>query len=121
MNWVKEAEYELKNQSNRIKATENIKIRLDALSKVSSSPEILQKQLDLYNQLEALSKLTDLCDKTLNMLSPLEKEVLLEFYVLPQKDHIDYICSQHAIEKSTVYRIKNSALKSFSTIMFGSC
>jgi hypothetical protein len=121
LDWVKEAEKELKSQSSRLKATENIKIRLEALSKIPQTPETSEKQLLLYNQLDALYKLTDLCDRALTTLPPLEREILTEFYIRPHSDHVDYICSCHAIERSTVYRLKSSALKKFSDVMFGNC
>ncbi|MBQ0111233.1 MAG: hypothetical protein KBS41_04845, partial [Oscillospiraceae bacterium] len=79
------------------------------------------KKLILFSRLEALYKLTDLCDRALNSLSPMERDILTEFYVTPHSDHVDYICTRHAIEKSTVYRIKSSALENFAKIMFGSC
>ena len=121
MDWVKEAEKELKSQSSRLKATENIKIRLEALSKIPQTPETSEKQLLLYNQLDALYKLTDLCDRALTTLPPLEREILTEFYIQPHSDHVDYICSCHAIERSTDYRLKSSGLKKFSDVMFGNC
>lgn len=121
MNWIKEAEKELKNQSSRLQATENIKIRIDALSKIPPSAENTEKKMILFNRLEALYKLTDLCDRALNSLPPMERDILTEFYVTPHKDHVDYICMRHAIEKSTVYRIKSAALENFAKIMFGSC
>ncbi len=121
MNWLKEAEKELKNQSKRLLATENIKMRLDALSKLPINDENNEKKILLYNQLEALYKLTELCERALSSMSEIERDILKEFYIYPHKDHIDYICTVHAIEKSTVYRIKANALKNFSNIMFGSC
>ena len=121
MNWLKEAEKELKSQGFRLKATENIKERIGVLSKLPFSSETAEQSLQLYNQLEALYKLTELCDRALKSLPTLEREILTEFYIRPHKDHVDYICTIHAIEKSTVYRIKKQALEQFSNIMFGAC
>lgn len=121
MNWLKEAEKELKSQGFRLKATENIKERIGVLSKLPSSKEMIEQNLELYNQLEALYKLTELCERALNCLPQLEREILTEFYITPHKDHVDYICTIHAVEKSTVYRIKKQALEQFSNIMFGAC
>ena len=121
LNWIKEAENELKSQKYRLKATENLKERIGLLSKLPRTQENTEKSLLLYNQLEAIYKLTELCDRALSSLPTLEKEILTEFYITPHKDHVDYICTMHAIEKSTVYRIKKQALEEFSNIMFGSC
>lgn len=121
LNWLKEAEKELKSQGFRLKATNNIKERIGILSKLPKSLENTETQLELYNQLEALYKLTELCENALNSLPKLEKEILTEFYITPHKDHVDYICTVFAIEKSSVYRIKKQALESFSNIMFGAC
>ena len=101
MNWLKEAEKELKCQSNRLKAIENIKIRLDALLNLPKTTENSEKRLLLFNQLEALYKLTDLCNKALYTLPEMERDILKEFYITPHKDHVDYICTIYAIEKST--------------------
>lgn len=121
MNWLKEAEKELKSQGFRLKAIEHIKIRLEAVSKLGESVENTQTKLSLYNQLEALYKLTELCTNALKTLPQLERDILTEFYITPHKDHVDYMCTLHAIEKSSVYRIKKQALKMFSNVMFGSC
>lgn len=121
MNWLKEAEKELKSQGFRLKAAENLKERIGVLSMLPKTQETIKQQFELYNQLEATYKLTEICQNTLASLPELEREILTEFYITPHKDHVDYICTMHAIEKSTVYRIKKQALEQFSNLMFGGC
>ncbi len=121
LNWLKEAEKELKSQRFRLQATENLKERIGVISKLPKTEENTLKQLELYNQLEATFKLTEICEKTLLSLPQLEREILTEFYITPHKDHVDYICTLFAVEKSTVYRLKKQALEQFSNLMFGAC
>lgn len=58
-------------------------------------------------------------DRGLSVLTPEEKLVLRRFYIVPEQGGIDRLCMELGVEKPTVYRKKDSALRHFTTSLYG--
>lgn len=58
-------------------------------------------------------------EKGLNTLTEDERKVLDGFYINKTTRHIDKLCDTLHCEKSTVYRLKDSALYKFTIAMYG--
>nr|DAQ97756.1 MAG TPA: Protein of unknown function (DUF1492) [Caudoviricetes sp.] len=58
-------------------------------------------------------------DRALNQLSEQDRCVLQRFYITPYIGGVERLCRELAIEKPTVYRWKDRALRNFTIIMYG--
>jgi DNA-directed RNA polymerase specialized sigma subunit len=58
-------------------------------------------------------------EKALSLLDENERLVLNRFYICPAKGNVDRLCNELNIEKATVYRIKDQALRTFTIAMYG--
>lgn len=48
-----------------------------------------------------------------------ERLVLERFYIAPHKGGIDRLCEELSIEKATVYRRKEAAVRKFAKVLYG--
>ena len=140
MNWQKEAINDLKsytarkmsvdNMKQKIRELENRAIRLGSSSSdvpvqggSSRSEDALINNIaerDRLNQsIDAVQCLIDIIEKGLSVLDDEERTVLEEFYINRSSCHIDKLCDKLHCEKSTVYRIKDTALYKFTVAMYG--
>lgn len=58
-------------------------------------------------------------DKALAVLSDEERQVLDKFYIHQSKGAVDDLCGQLNIEKATVYRRRDNALRRFTIALYG--
>jgi DNA-directed RNA polymerase specialized sigma subunit len=140
MNWKSEAIKELKNYSQRKVATDNIKERIKTLEEqyvslkgVSIGEPVMggfsrqeEKMLDNITERENLKfnlliveKLNALTEKGLGELTERERLVLEGFYFFECNNHVETLCRKMNVEKSTLYRIKDEALRKFTLSMYG--
>ena len=86
----------------------------------------IKKQLEGFDNPELEEKLRRICAKVkstelaLSFLSDVQYEILDEFFNTGSDGYMDRLCRKLMCEKSTVYRLKNEALKAFYMYMFGS-
>lgn len=69
-----------------------------------------------YKQAQTWLKVTD---RALSSLSPDEKLVLHRFYIYPERGCLERLCGELGVEKSAVYRKRDSALKRFTIALYG--
>ena len=140
MNWKAEAVRDLKCYTQRKSSIENIKERIKMLEEqyvslrgVSTSEPVMgglskqeEKMLDNISERERLKfslkiaeELNGLTEKGLKSLNEREKKVIEGFYILECHNHVETLCQKMNIEKSTLYRIKDEALRKFTLSMYG--
>lgn len=73
----------------------------------------------LKQNIRAVKGLTLAIERGLKNLSSEEQRVLEGFYISRSTRHIDKLCDELHCEKSTIYRIKDSALYKFTISMYG--
>ena len=140
MNWKMEAIRELKSYPQRKKSIENVKERIKMLEEqytslrgVSTSEPVMggfskqeEKMLDNISERERLKitlkiaqELNKLTEKGLEALNERERKVINGFYISECHNHVEMLCQNMNIEKSTLYRIKDEALRKFTLAMYG--
>lgn len=60
-----------------------------------------------------------LVDAGLEILSQEEKLILDRFYINPAKGNVDRLCEELGVEKPSVYRRKDDALRHFTMCLYG--
>lgn len=140
MNWKAEATRDLKSYPQRKQAVDNLKERIEILEEqfvslkgVSVGEPVRcglskqeQKWLDNISERERLGfslkiaeELIRLTEKGLEALTERERKVLEGFYINPQDNHVDLLCEELHFEKSSLYRLKDDALRKFTIAMYG--
>ena len=140
MNWKAEAVRDLKTYPQRKKSIENIKERIEVLDEqftslhgISVGEPVMggmskqeEKMLDNISERERLNfslkiaeELVRLTEKGLEVLDKRERQVLEGFYIQESHNHVETLCQRLNIEKSTLYRIKDEALRKFTLAMYG--
>lgn len=141
MNWQTVAVQRLKSYEARKTAMEAIPERVRLLemqftsiraAKTDATPvqeegnkreEMLVGNISQREELQKNYKIAkrevDLTEKGLAALTEREQRVLYMFYINRQHGHIDRLCSELNVEKSTVYRMKDDALRKFTMAMYG--
>lgn len=61
----------------------------------------------------------DRVERGLNVLMPMEREMLQRFYITPERGAAERIAQERGRDKATIYRQKDDALYKFKTAMFG--
>lgn len=69
--------------------------------------------------LQANKKIVELIEKGLKRLTKEEQAVLYNFYIAKRKGHVEETMKELNLEKSQVYRLKESALEHFTRAMYG--
>ena len=75
---------------------------------------------ELVRALDQAKRWVALVDTGLKALSPNDRLVLDRFYLHPEHDSVDRVCMELGIEKATVYRRRDKALRSFTLALYGS-
>lgn len=140
MNFQQEAIQDLKTYPQRLKARDNLKERIFILNEryislrgVSISEPVKggmsrqeEKMLDniaererLGFSLKVVEALIELTEKGLVALDQKERRVLDGFYINPIDNHVVKLCEELNIEKSSLYRLKDTALKKFTRSEYG--
>ena len=58
-------------------------------------------------------------DKGLAILDPTERNILDRFYISPARGNVDRMCEELFVEKSTLYKRKDVALRKFTIALYG--
>ena len=140
MNWKKEAANDLRTYPQRKAACENIRERIQILDEqfkslrgVSTDTPVKggmsrqeEKLLDnIYEReklefsLKVAEALVELTEKGLEKLNETEKAVLEGFYFEKLETRVERLCERFSVEKSTLYRMKDSALEKFTRSEYG--
>lgn len=61
----------------------------------------------------------DMVSGALDKLEAEERKVLDRLYVCPVKNGVDALCEEMAVERATVYRRRDGALRRFTLAMYG--
>ena len=69
--------------------------------------------------LKVVEALIELTEKGLVALDQKERRVLDGFYINPIDNHVVKLCEELNIEKSSLYRLKDTALKKFTRSEYG--
>lgn len=140
MNWKKEAANDLRTYLQRKASCENIRERIEILDEqfvslkgVSMDTPVKggmsrqeEKMLDnIYERerlkfsLKVTEALVELTEKGLSILDENEKAILKGFYFENLENHVEKLCERFNVEKSTLYRMKDSALEKFTRTEYG--
>ena len=141
MNWKFEAieklkQYEAKKQSLKSIPTEIARLELAMRSIRSATADgtpvsgggsgredmmlsnIVHRE-ELERSLEQAQKWVNLVDAGLEILTEEERLVLDRFYINPAKGNVDRLCEELSVEKATVYRRREDALRHFTVSLYG--
>lgn len=118
MNYILKAAEELREYNSRLSASENIARRLWLLRDDKNKNQN-EEYIMLTERLYRIQQLLTITKNGLGALTPQEKMVLEKFYVNRTDGYIQHLCRELCVEKSTVYRIKNTALEKFAAVIFG--
>ena len=127
MDWKREAADELRNYQNRKLAITNISEQIKDLAmeitSIRSASADGSPVSGGSNGRDEAQRLTEnrvrRVDRALNQLSEQDRCVLQRFYITPYIGGVERLCRELAIEKPTVYRWKDRALRNFTIIMYG--
>lgn len=141
MNWKREAVDKLKNYEVHRQALESIPQEIKRLESVwtgirsavtdstpvsgggSTREDVMLSNIVHRDELK--QRMKEAClwvsqvDKALSILSDEERLVLDRFYLHPIKGIIDDLCERLNIEKATVYRRRDDALRRFTIALYG--
>lgn len=74
---------------------------------------------ELERALEMARTWVALVDAGMELLAPEERLVLERFYVHPERGNVERLCSELGVEKSSVYRKRDAALRRFTLSLYG--
>ena len=74
---------------------------------------------ELERALEQAKLWVDIVDGGLNVLDDEERLVLDRFYIHRGKGNIDRLCEELGVEKATLYRRREAALRKFTIALYG--
>lgn len=141
MDWKYEARWKLKNYEAHREALENIPKEIKRLessyagirsASIDGTPvsgggsgwedallsNIVQRD-ELKRRLKEARLWVSMVDNALSILSDEEKLVLDRFYIHPAKGNVGELCERLNVEKATVYRRRDNALKRFTIALYG--
>lgn len=140
MNWKAEAIKDLKSYPQRKQAIENIKQRMEILDEqfvslkgISAGEPVMggmsrqeEKWLDNIAERERLGfslkvaeELIKLTENGLNVLDERERKVLQGFYIERMDRCVEILCDNLHIAKSSLYRLRDEALRKFTLAEYG--
>ena len=141
MNWIREAEDKLRNYAawqNAMKRTKAEIRRLESdfvsirSANVDSTPvqgggntreeamcsNIAQRQ-ELGILLEQTARKVAEVKATLELLQPEERDILEKMVIYYRKGNVEKVCAEMHIDRSTVYRKRDKALRHFGMAFYG--
>ena len=141
MNWKEEATQKLRSYEMMRQAMENLPreiARLEADSKElhgcsmetpigtgdrrSRETRLLNnivRRQELTWSLERVQRWMQNVSSALAVLEPVERELLRRMYIAPGSGAVDCLCEELKMEKSSVYRHRDAALRKFAIAMYG--
>ena len=75
---------------------------------------------ELHSAIEDTEKWLRIVDGALATLSPEERFILDRMYIHRHKGNVERVCDELKIEKTSVYRRRDAALRKFTISMYGS-
>lgn len=141
MNWKREAIDKLKNYEVHRQALDSIPLEIKRLESIwtgirsadtdsvpvsgggSTREDVMLSNIVHRDELKRRMKEARLwvsqVDKALAVLDDEERLTLDRFYLHPIKGAIDDLCEQMNVEKATVYRRRENALRRFTIALYG--
>lgn len=138
MNWKQEAIEKLKNYEGKRTALENIpeeiyrlELALSGLPKAAGGESISQVEdkeqhtcnlvcrEELKRALKQARIWVKTVDRALATLSEEERLVLRRVYICQEKGNVDRLCEELHLEKASVYRRRDAALRQFTIALYG--
>lgn len=139
MKWDRELEYKLRDYPRRVNAVKNLAERIEYLEESKyllkgattdsvpggggtvKSEDILVGKIveieELKKNLKIAKREVAWIDKGLEVLTPLEKDVIIKFYF--DKLKVRVICGELGYGKTQFYKIKNDALYKMTIVLYG--
>lgn len=77
------------------------------------------KKEELRNSLEMAKDWVKRVETGLSVLSEEERLILDRFYMNPDRGNVDRLCGELSVEKATVYRYREKALRHFTLAVYG--
>lgn len=74
---------------------------------------------ELKRNLDIAKKEVEITEKGLSELTEEQQTVLIRFFVCRSRGHVETLCEELCLEKSSVYKIKDEALKKFTMVCYG--
>lgn len=77
------------------------------------------KREELKTALKQARRAVSIVDRGLATLSEEERLILDRFYIHPAKGNVERICADLGVEKASVYRRRDAALRNFTIALYG--
>lgn len=77
------------------------------------------KREELKAALKQARRAVSIVDRGLATLSEEERLILDRFYIHPAKGNVERICADLGVEKASVYRRRDAALRNFTIALYG--
>jgi len=141
MNWKREAADKLRNYEAHKQAIESIPKEIKRLEssfagirsattdgtpvsgRGNTREDVMLSNIvhrdELKRRLKEARLWVSMVDKALAILSDEERLLLDKFYISPSKGTVDDLCGRLNVEKATVYRRRDNALKRFTIALYG--
>ena len=126
MNWKQEAIEKLKNYEGKRTALENIPEEKAAGGESISQVEDKEQHTcnlvcreELKRALKQARIWVKTVDRALATLSEEERLVLRRLYICQEKGNVDRLCEELHLEKASVYRRRDAALRQFTIALYG--
>ena len=131
MNWEKKAIAYLRSYESLRAACSNLPLQLKRLQNRiyrARNGECQQEQLledlelarKLRQNLEQSRSWLNMIDRALEKLPHREQLVLKRMYIFPESGGVERACLDLGVERATVYRYRQLALRRFTAVLFGS-
>lgn len=76
-------------------------------------------RMELQRNLEQAESWVRCAQGALGVLTPQERLILLRLYICPEKKAVDRLCGELDMEKSSLYRLREQALRKFTLALYG--
>ncbi len=141
MKWKDAAIHDLRHLNSYKRSLENNRERLEMLDKtikacrtsiLNADPpsrgertvedawcDAIMEKENILLEMDIKAAKISLIEKGLSALSPTQRKVLEGFYVSRKPDYVKTLCTELNIERATLYRIENSAIRQFTFEEYG--
>ena len=79
---------------------------------------IVRRQV-LQETLDRSRRMVSQTDRALEYLEHWEKRILQRMYIYPERGAVERLCQELGMERSSVYRNRNKALRKFTMALYG--
>ena len=140
MNWKAEATEKLQKYSAMQMAVKNLPLEFRRLDEEAKALKAVRTDLlpsraisrredqllnnimcrqELEHELESAKLWIKSTEAALGILLPEERKLLFRLYIRPDPEGIEGLCGQLGVEKSSVYRKREQALRKFTLALYG--